>query len=90
MEIPQQRITERLAQQFKELRKQAAIPGFRTGHARRKLVEKRFANNMGRTGSSRDLISEIYRQAVEKNSLTVVGEPELITRTQSPSPPKGT
>ncbi|MGA2230013.1 MAG: trigger factor [Tepidisphaeraceae bacterium] len=76
VEIPQTRIAEKLAEQFKELRKQAAIPGFRAGHAPQKLVEKRFASDV-REQVRRDLISESYRQALEKHSLTVVGDPEF-------------
>ena len=76
VEVPRQRITEKLADQFKELRKQAAIPGFRAGHAPQKLVEKRFANDV-KEQVRRDLIGESYRQALEKHSLTVVGEPEF-------------
>jgi trigger factor len=76
VQIPRSRITEKLADQFKELRKQAAIPGFRAGHAPQKLVEKRFANDV-KEQVRRDLISESYQQVVAKNSLTVVGEPEF-------------
>jgi trigger factor len=76
VEIPQTRIAEKLAEQFKELRKQAAIPGFRAGHAPQKLVEKRFASDV-REQVRRDLIGESYRQALAKHSLTVIGDPEF-------------
>src|SRR2546423_14621647 len=46
IEIPEDRIKAKLAEQFKELRGQAAIPGFRPGHAPQKLIEKRFANDV--------------------------------------------
>ena len=38
VEIPQDRIASKLEEQFKELRQQAAIPGFRVGHAPQKLI----------------------------------------------------
>lgn len=76
VEIPKERIEQKLAEQFKELRQQAAIPGFRPGHAPQKLVEKRFSNDV-REQVRRALISESYQQAVEKNSLQVLGEPEF-------------
>src|SRR5580698_3450545 len=76
IEIPQDRIHTKLEEQFKELRKEAAIPGFRPGHAPQKLVEKRFNNDV-REQVRRSLISESYSQAVEKHSLTVIGEPEF-------------
>src|SRR5688572_20901651 len=76
VEIPGERIIEKLAQQFKELRQQAAIPGFRPGHAPQKLVEKRFSADV-REEVRRNLLKESYEQAVEKNSLQVLGDPEF-------------
>lgn len=76
VEIPRERIESKLQEQFKELRQQAAIPGFRVGHAPQKLIEKRFASDV-RDQVRRALISESYEQAVEKNSLQVIGEPQF-------------
>ncbi|HEY2588667.1 MAG TPA: trigger factor [Tepidisphaeraceae bacterium] len=76
VEIPQTRIADELQKQFKELRQQAAIPGFRPGHAPQKLIEKRFAGDV-KEQVRRSLISESYGQAVEKNNLQVIGEPEF-------------
>jgi trigger factor len=74
VEIPQERIASKLEEQFKELRQQAAIPGFRIGHAPQKLIEKRFSQDVKDT-VRRQLVSESYEQAVAKNSLQVIGEP---------------
>jgi trigger factor len=74
IEIPQERIASKLEESFKELRQQAAIPGFRVGHAPAKLIEKRFAQDV-KDQVRRQLISESYEQAVEKNNLQVIGEP---------------
>src|SRR5207237_4329055 len=76
IESPRDRIEKVMEQQFKELRQQAAIPGFRPGHAPQKLIEKRFASDV-KEQVRRTLISESYQQAVEKNSLNVIGEPEF-------------
>jgi trigger factor len=76
IEIPRERIEAKLQEQFKELRQQAAIPGFRVGHAPQKLIEKRFATDV-RDQVRRALISESYEQAVEKNALQVIGEPQF-------------
>src|SRR3712207_2179821 len=76
IQIPPERIQEKLKEQFKDLRKQAAIPGFRVGHAPQKLIEKRFATDV-RNQVRGDLIRESYEQAVEKNNLQVIGEPEF-------------
>lgn len=76
VEIPKDRIDSKLSEQFKELRREAALPGFRPGHAPQKLIEKRFNNDV-REQVRRTLISESYEQAVEKNNLQVIGEPEF-------------
>ena len=76
VQIPKERVTDVLQKQFKELRQQAALPGFRPGHAPQKLIEKRFSNDV-KEQVRRTLISESYEQAVEKNSLEVIGEPEF-------------
>jgi trigger factor len=76
VEIPRERIDTQLAKQFKDLRKQAAIPGFRAGHAPQKLIEKRFSHDVKEQVRSQ-LISESYQQALEKNSLQVIGEPKF-------------
>src|SRR5215203_1703960 len=36
VQIPKERVAEKLTEQFKEIRQQAAIPGFRPGHAPQK------------------------------------------------------
>lgn len=76
VEVPQEVIAAKLEEQFKTLRKEAAIPGFRPGHAPRKLIEKRFHGDV-RDQVRRTLISESYEQAISKNSLSVIGEPHF-------------
>jgi trigger factor len=76
VEIPRERIDAKLAEQYKELRSQAAIPGFRPGRAPAKLIEKKYAGDV-KDQVRRTLISESYQQAIEKNKLQVLGEPEI-------------
>src|SRR5437867_12424598 len=76
VEIPKDRIDQKLSEQYKDLRQQAAIPGFRPGHAPQKLIEKRFSSDV-KEQVRRNLISESYEQAVEKNNLQVIGEPQF-------------
>src|SRR5881394_600907 len=76
IEIPRERIEAKLQEQFKELRQQAAIPGFRVGHAPQKLIEKRFSADV-KDQVRRSLVSESYEQALEKNNLSVLGEPDF-------------
>ncbi|HZL34906.1 MAG TPA: trigger factor [Tepidisphaeraceae bacterium] len=76
VEIPRDRITAKLEEQFKDVRRQAAIPGFRVGHAPRKLIEKRFSEEV-KDQVRGALVQESYKQALEKNKLLVIGEPEF-------------
>jgi trigger factor len=76
IEVPQEVIASKLEEQFKTLRREAALPGFRPGHAPRKLIEKRFHSDV-RDQVKRNLISESYQQAISKNSLNVIGEPHF-------------
>lgn len=76
VEVPRQRIEDEIKKQFGDLRKQAALPGFRVGRAPQRLIEKRFANDV-RSDVRRSLISESYEQAIQKNSLQVIGEPQF-------------
>jgi len=76
VEIPPERIATKLEEQFKELRSQAVLPGFRPGHAPRKLIEKKFHNDV-REQVRRTLVSESFEQAVEKHALKVIGEPKF-------------
>ncbi|HLL88875.1 MAG TPA: trigger factor [Tepidisphaeraceae bacterium] len=76
VQIPADRVQAKLQQELKDLRRNAALPGFRVGHAPQKLIEKKFATEL-RDQVRRTLISESYEQAIEKNSLQVIGEPEF-------------
>lgn len=76
IEIPEDRIKNKMQEQFAELQEVAHLPGFRAGKAPRALLEKRFAGELKK--QVRDtLIRESYQQALEKNSLKVIGEPEF-------------
>lgn len=74
VQIPADRIKTKLADQFKEIRREAQLPGFRAGKAPAKLIEKKFGGEI-KEQVRRDLIRESYEQAVEANKLAVLGEP---------------
>jgi trigger factor len=76
IEIPESRIKDELNKQFKDLRQHATIPGFRPGHVPAKLLEKKFSNDV-KDQVRRNLISESYQQAMAKNKLEAIGEPEF-------------
>ena len=54
--------------QFKELRQQAAIPGFRAGHAPQKLIEKRFATDVKDRSAARSSARATSRRSRRTSS----------------------
>ena len=76
VDVSQERINEKLAEQFKELRQHAAIPGFRPGHVPAKLIRKSLTR-MCAIRCAKQLISESYEQAVTSKDIKVLGEPEF-------------
>lgn len=74
--VPRDRIDAYSQQQMGNIRSEAALPGFRKGKAPRHLIEKRFGKAL-RDQVQGDLLRESYQQALERNSLAVIGEPEF-------------
>lgn len=88
IEIPPQRIQGKLDETLDSLQTQAAIPGFRPGHAPRRLLEKKLGSDLRQEVANR-LISESFSQAVEEEDLHVLGEPELPDARQITLPDSG-
>jgi trigger factor len=76
VEVPAGHVAAKIAEQYKELRQEAVIRGFRKGHAPQRLIEKRFSSDV-REQVRRALISESFEKAMEQNSLQILGEPEF-------------
>lgn len=72
--IPRTLIDEQMGEQFDELRREAAVPGFRRGRAPLRLVEKRFGHEVGDEMVAK-LVSSGYLAAVKKLELNTLGDP---------------
>ncbi len=72
--VPQGAVDERRSDEYAELKRDAMIPGFRKGHAPMRLVEKRFAGDVGEQLKTQ-LISRGYMAAIEKEDLKPLGDP---------------
>lgn len=79
--VPREITEERLNDQFAELKREAIIPGFRRGHAPLKLIEKRFAGEVGDELKGK-LISSGYLAATERENLKTLGDPLIWVRTK--------
>ena len=74
--VPRDRIDAKTQDTIGELRSGAALPGFRPGKAPRHLVEKRFRKVL-KDQVQQELLRESYQHALEKNGLSVLGEPDF-------------
>ncbi len=61
---------------YGELSRSAQVPGFRIGHAPRRLLEKRFGKDVG-DDVRNSLIGDSIGQALEQADLKTLGEPDL-------------
>jgi FKBP-type peptidyl-prolyl cis-trans isomerase (trigger factor) len=61
---------------FAKIGKEAKVPGFRPGHAPRELLEKHYASS-AHEQVLRELVPDVYNQAIEKEGLDVIELPEI-------------
>ncbi len=76
VEIPAEKIVKATDAQFKELRKDATIPGFRKGRAPRRLLEKRYGKEASDAIKAK-LLADASQAAVTDNKLNILGEPNI-------------
>lgn len=62
--------------QFSEMMPDAEVPGFRPGHAPRKLVEKRFRRQVGERVKA-DIVMQVLEQVGEDYKLAAISEPDF-------------
>ncbi|MDO5725162.1 MAG: trigger factor [Tissierellia bacterium] len=62
---------------FKKTRHQFTIPGFRKGHAPRKLIENMYGKGLFFEDAVNELLPEAYRKAVEELDLDVIDQPTI-------------
>jgi len=74
IEIPAEAVDEKLLGSLDTLAAEAEVPGFRKGRAPKRLLEKKFAELINKEAKS-ELITSAYSQAIEENSLKVIGDP---------------
>ena len=76
IEIPEQRIQDKIEESFEHLKNDAQLPGFRRGRAPRRLIERRFGDAV-RNDVKGQIISEAYSQAIEEQELQPISEPDV-------------
>ena len=63
IEIPAETVTEQLGLSVDTLLTEAALPGFRKGHAPRRLVERKFGSTIQKEAKNQ-LVGQAFNQAV--------------------------
>lgn len=76
VEIPAEKITKVLDEQYKELGMGTVVPGFRKGRAPRRLLEKRFGKEIGQQTKLK-LLSSAAEAALKDNNLDSLGDPDI-------------
>ncbi|HHT9111071.1 MAG TPA: trigger factor [Candidatus Brocadiaceae bacterium] len=75
-EIPRETVDSELEKKTREVCDTIEIPGFRKGRAPRKLVEKRFANQI-RDEVKQSVVGDSYQKALEEHKISPVGDPKF-------------
>ena len=76
IEIPAETIHAKLDEKFRELRKDAMVPGFRKGRAPIRLLEKRFGTDVSKQVKL-ELLVAASDAAIKDNDLKILGEPDV-------------
>src|SRR5215831_20622939 len=86
IEVPAEEVEETRRGMTRAYAKQAAIPGFRKGHAPESVVQKRFAEQIREDVIERT-IPDALAGAIEERKLAVLGRPRVESLTWEPPGP---
>jgi len=76
IEIPAEKITKALDEQYEQLRKDAIVPGFRKGRAPRRLLEKRYGRESAEQVKLK-LMMDASEAALKDNNINAIGDPNI-------------
>lgn len=76
IEIPEEVIKDATDEQYKDLGKDATVPGFRKGRAPRRLLEKRFGKEVTEQVKLK-LLADASDSAIKDNKLDTLREPDI-------------
>lgn len=76
IEIPAEKITKAVDDQYEQLRKDAIVPGFRKGRAPRRLLEKRYGKESSEQIKLK-LMMDASEAAIKDNNINSIGDPNI-------------
>jgi trigger factor len=62
---------------YRQVAKQVAVPGFRKGKAPRNMIERLYGRGVFLEEANKELMTDLYRRALDQEALRPVGEPEV-------------
>lgn len=76
IEIPEETVLKATNEQYRTLGKDAEVPGFRKGHAPRRLLEKRFGKEVSQQIKLK-LLADASDAAIKDNEIDVLRDPDI-------------
>lgn len=77
VEVPFEELKPSLDAAYKKIGGQVTIPGFRKGRVPPRVIDQRFGRDVVLEEAVNDALPRFYGQAVEENSVQVLGQPEV-------------
>lgn len=76
-DIDAAKFDEAMGKAYIKVRGQVAIPGFRKGHAPRKMIENMYGEGVFYDEAFELIFDEVYGPAIDENKLEVVDRPQV-------------
>jgi trigger factor len=81
VEVPHADVDKLLGRTYRRLAKEVRVPGFRPGKAPRAVIDQRLGRDYVRSEALKELLPEVYAEAVESSALDVVAPPSIDIKT---------
>ncbi|HUU68513.1 MAG TPA: trigger factor [Planctomycetota bacterium] len=76
VQVPVEDVKKKFEENYENLRKNLELPGFRRGRVPRRLIEKRFGEDVAKD-VRQALVDEAYEKVLTDNDLKVIGAPDF-------------
>jgi trigger factor len=81
IEVPTADVEKVMGRTYRRLADQVNVPGFRKGKAPRAVIDQRLGKDFVRNEALKDLLPELYAEAVRSQDIDVVAPPEIDVKT---------
>ena len=81
VEVPTADVEKVLSRTYKRLASQVKVPGFRPGKAPRAVIDQRLGRDFVRSEALKDLLPDLYAEAIRDSDLDVVAPPSIDVKT---------